>query len=171
MTSNYSWISTQRVGKMWVKKNETKRGKKNISNKNMKKNTYSLGTREGCRSHYNHGKFSANYKSQALIHPLLWLLSSGQYGQSLSVMCRPMNLVPLWGEKQNQSIPVTSNQPGTLQPGDPMCPHFQKKKKATRLVKSGSWRHSIAAADFLRWTVQYDKMVVGWSQTPSSGYI
>lgn len=80
---------------------ETKRRRKNITDKILEKNASS-------RSPYNHSKVGANYKSQALIHPLLWLLSSGQYGQSLSVTCRPMNLVPLWGKKQNQSNP--SNQ-------------------------------------------------------------
>lgn len=133
-----------------------------------KKSTF-LGTREGSRSHYNHVKFSTNYKSQALIQPLLWLLSSGQYGQSLSVMCRPMNLVPLWGEKENQSNP--SNQQSAWDPSArashvPLQPEKKgkkKKKKGTRLVKSGSWRHSIAAAGLWSWTVQHDKTVVGCS--------
>lgn len=96
---------------------------------------------------YNHDVFSANYKSQTLIHLLLWLLSSGQYGQSLSVTCRPTNLVPLWGVKQHQSNP--SNQQSAWDPsakGIPCASGNQKKeerneakwKKAACPVKSGS---------------------------------
>lgn len=99
------------------------------------------------RTHcYNHDMFSTNYKSQTLIHLLLWLLSSGQYGQSLSVTCRPTNLVPLWGVKQHQSNP--SNQQSAWDPSARAShvPLETKKeerneakwKKATCPVKSGS---------------------------------
>lgn len=109
------------------------REKDHQSTEHKAKSTLFPGTGEGSRSHYNHDKFSANYKSQARIHPLLWLLSCGQYGQSLSVMCRPMNLVPLWGEKQNQSNP--SNQQSARDPSARAS--YVPLQKVLRLVKSG----------------------------------
>lgn len=61
----------------WERQRE---GERTLEIRTWKKKSqmYCLGTREESRSHYNHSKFSANYKSQALIHPVtvLWTIWS-----------------------------------------------------------------------------------------------
>lgn len=98
------------------------------------------------QSHYIHSGFTSNYKSQALIHLLLWLLSSGQYGQSIFVTCHPRNLVPLWGEKQNQSNLRNQQSGWTLQPGNPMFPVTWRRK-----TKTHGWLNQDLELDCAAW--------------------
>ncbi len=88
-------------------------GRRNIRDKNMKKNPKGIALGQEKNPEVTtitaSSLLTTNHKPSFIL-----LLSSGQYGQSLSVMCRPMNLVPLWRAKHNQSKP--SNQQSAWDP-------------------------------------------------------